>query len=137
MRDRLQVRLTLPPADPGLSEATTHEIGQIVREALQNAVRHGQATKAVVKLRAYDSHCTLFIRDNGRGFPNGGGRGLRADGSVPPAAVPWSIRERAAALGAALRVRSRPGNGAEIVLRVPITSDEGGDQEPRPIRRQM
>jgi signal transduction histidine kinase len=137
MRDRLQVRLTLPPADPGWSEATTHEIGQIVREALQNAVRHGQATKAVVKLRAYDSHCTLFIRDNGRGFPNGSGRGLRADGSVPPSAVPWSIRERAAALGAALRVRSRPGNGAEIVLRVPITNDEGGDQEPRPIRRQM
>jgi len=136
IRDRLQVRLTVPPGNLDLPHTTTHEIGQIVREALQNAVRHGEATKAVVKLRAYDSHCSLFIRDNGRGFPQGA-RGLRTDGAVSSAAVPWSIRERAGALGAALRVRSRPGHGAEIVLRIPIGEREPTEQEPRPLRRQM
>jgi len=132
IRDRLQVRLTVPPGDPAFPPGTTHEIAQIVREALQNAVRHGQATKAIVKLRAYDTHCSLFIRDNGRGFH--GTRGVGSDGSVPATAVPWSIRERAAALGGVLRVRSTPGRGVEILVRVPI-GERTGEQPQRAVRR--
>ena len=37
-------------ADPGLPTSTAYELTQIVREALHNAVRHGQATQAIVKL---------------------------------------------------------------------------------------
>jgi signal transduction histidine kinase len=127
MRDRLRVDLVLPPEDPGLSSSTSYEITQIVREALRNAVRHGQATEAVVRLAAYDGHCSLVIRDNGRGF-QGGPTVVNAEGAVSAAGVPWSIRERTAALGGTLRVRSRPGQGVEVLLLIPMTSDVRAEQ---------
>lgn len=121
IREHLRVNLALPPADPGLPAPTVYELAQIVREALRNAVRHGRATEAVVRLAADPSHCHIVIRDNGRGFQNA--RGLTdADGFLAPAAAPWSIRDRATALGGDLRVRSRPGEGAEISLHVPLAA---------------
>jgi signal transduction histidine kinase len=119
IREHLRVDLALPPSDPGLPASTVYELAQIVREALRNAVRHGRATEAVVQLAADPAHCHIVIRDNGRGFQNT--RGLTdADGFLAPAAAPWSIRDRATALGGDLRVRSRPGEGAEISLHVPL-----------------
>jgi signal transduction histidine kinase len=118
IRDRLRVDLSLPTPDPGLPAATAYELAHIVREALRNAVRHGQATEAEVKLAAYGAHCSLVIRDNGRGF-SASQCAIGVDGTVDPESVPWSIRERAAALGGSLRVRSQPGQGAEVHLLIP------------------
>jgi signal transduction histidine kinase len=129
IRERLRVYLSRPPADPGLPTSTAYELTQIVREALHNAVRHGRATQAVVKLAARPSHVYLVVRDNGRGFEHANG-GLDTDGFLAPAASPWSIRERAAALGGSLRVWSRPNEGAEISLLIPVSgaarADAGG-----------
>lgn len=117
IREHLRIDLELPPADPCLPAATVYELAQIVREALGNAVRHGRSTEVVVRLSVYASHCHIVIRDNGRGFQNP--RDVDAEGYLAPSAAPWSIRDRAAALGAALRVRSRPAEGVEISLLVP------------------
>jgi len=116
--------LSRPPADPGLPTSTAYEITQIVREALHNAVRHGRATQAVVKLAARPSHVYLVVRDNGKGFVNGNGS-IDADGFLAPTSAPWSIRERAAALGGSLRVWTRANEGAEISLMIPVS---GGGQ---------
>lgn len=124
IRERLKVHMARPQADPGLPTSTAYELTQIVREALYNAVRHGQASQAVVKLGARPSHVYLVVRDNGRGFPNGNGT-TDDDGFLTPAAAPWSIRERTAALGGSLRVWSQPGRGAEVSLFIPVA---GGDR---------
>ena len=121
IRDHLHVNLTLPSSDPGLPAGTVHELAQIVREALRNAVRHGRATEAAVQLAAHPSHCHIVIRDNGHGFENARDM-IDADGYLATTAAPWSIRDRAAALGGALRIRSQPGEGAEISLRVPVAA---------------
>jgi signal transduction histidine kinase len=63
------------------------------------------------------------VRDNGRGFPDGNGT-VDADGFLKPAVAPWSIRERAAALGGSLRVWSQPGRGAEVSLLIPVATGE-------------
>src|SRR5262249_49036153 len=68
IREHLNVDLELPDLDPALPAATIYELVQIVREALRNAVRHGRATAAVVRLVADASQCHIVIRDNGRGF---------------------------------------------------------------------
>ena len=130
IRERLRVYLSRPPTDPGLPTSTAYELTQIVREALHNAVRHGRATQAVVKLAARRSHVYLVVRDNGKGFVNGNGS-IDADGFLTPAAAPWSIRERAAALGGSLRVWTRANEGAEISLLIPVSggsrlSEQGG-----------
>jgi signal transduction histidine kinase len=110
-----------PQSDPGLPTSTAYELTQIVREALHNAIRHGHATQAIVKLGARPTHVYLVIRDNGRGFPNGNGS-ADADGFLTPASAPWSIRERAAALGGAVRVWSQPGGGTEVSLLIPVAN---------------
>ncbi len=119
VRDRLRVRVERPPVEPALPAATAYELVQIVREALRNAVRHGGATQAVVRLATHPTHLDLVVRDNGRGFVSANGA-LDAEGFLKPAAAPWSIRERAAALSASLRIWSQPGRGAEITLLVPV-----------------
>jgi signal transduction histidine kinase len=130
IRERLRVYLSRPPTDPGLPTSTAYELTQIVREALHNAARHGRATQAVVKLAARPSHVYLVVRDNGRGFVDGNGS-IDPDGFLTPAAAPWSIRERAAALGGSLRVWTRTNEGAEISLLIPVSggariSEQGG-----------
>lgn len=124
IRERLRVHMARPQHDPGLPASTAYELTQIVREALHNAVRHGQATQAVVKLAARPSHVYLVIRDNGRGFPGAPGV-IDADGFLRPASAPWSIRERTAALGGSLRIWTEPGRGAEVSLFIPVTGSGG------------
>ena len=128
IRERLRVYLSRPPGDPGLPMSTAYELTQIVREALHNAVRHGHATQAVVKLAARPSHVYLVVRDNGCGFVNGNGS-IDADGFLAPTAAPWSIRERAASLGGSLRVWTRKDEGAEISLLIPVSSGGRTNQQ--------
>ena len=128
-RERLQLQLEHPAADPGLSPESGFEITQIVREALRNAVRHGKATQAIVKVGCRPNHLYLVIRDNGCGFQNVNGH-VDADGFLAESAAPWSIRERAAALGGRLRIRTEPGRGAELTLALP-----NRDIRTRPERR--
>jgi signal transduction histidine kinase len=124
IREGVRVHLARPTADPGIPAGTAYEITQIVREALRNAVRHGQATQAVVKLGSRPSHLYLVIRDNGRGFQDPS-HPMDADGFLPTASAPWSIRERSAALGGSLRVWSQPGRGSEITLLLPVAAQSG------------
>jgi len=113
----MHVQVSRPERDPQLTLATVHEITHIVREALNNAVRHGKATQAIVKLAARPSHVFLVVRDNGTGFQNGAVRD--ADGFLANESMPWSIRERAAVLGGELRVRTEPGWGTELSIWLP------------------
>lgn len=117
-RERLRVHLTRPPHDPVLSSRAGYELTQIVREALHNAVRHGRATQAIVKIAARPSHLYLLVRDNGTGFVHANGS-VDGDGFLAPQAAPWSIRERTEGLGGTLSVWTQPGCGAEVIVTIP------------------
>jgi signal transduction histidine kinase len=123
IREHLHVELALPANDPGLAAATVYELAQIVREALRNAVRHGRATTAVVEVTVEPASWQLVVRDNGRGFQHARDQ-IDPDGYLAAAAAPWSIRDRTAALTGVLRVRSRPSEGAEITVRVPLSAPQ-------------
>lgn len=127
--DALRIRVDRPSQTPALPAETTHELAQIVREALNNAVRHGRATEVTVKLGARTSHVYLAVRDNGGGF--NGSAVPDADGFLGPTMQPWSIRERTTALGGILRVWSRPGEGAEISLTIPTEPFVGAADDSR------
>lgn len=87
---------------------------RIAQEALNNIAKHSDAGAAEVRLEYLDEDCggkkavRLKISDNGRGFD--------------PRAVTSEhfgvgiMRERAEAIGAELRVESRPGAGTDIIL---------------------
>jgi signal transduction histidine kinase len=92
--------LTGPPAQlgPGVELAAY----RIVREALTNTRRHAPGAAVDVELRYGYTTLKLLIRDNGPGPPDGSalaGHGLTG------------MRERAAAVGGALRSRPAVGGG--------------------------
>jgi two-component system sensor histidine kinase UhpB len=88
---------------------------RIAQEALNNVVKHAEATRATVSLDIDATLVRLVITDDGRGF-------------IPPAAGDsiadeprWgllSMTERARAVGGRLTVESQPGHGTRIIVEV-------------------
>ena len=90
---------------------------RVMQEALSNVVRHAQASCAEVHLHFATDTVTLTVRDNGRGFV------------VPesPAEMAPSghfgllgVQERVEAIGAWLMIRSTPGAGTHLEVRLPL-----------------
>jgi signal transduction histidine kinase len=106
----------------GIVVATTSEneiaIFRIAQEALSNVWRHAGATRAAIELAYLPERLQLSIRDNGRGFAprdnldaghdSQGGLGL------------LGMRERAALIGASLKINSSPGDGCHVELSLPM-----------------
>jgi signal transduction histidine kinase len=96
-----------------VSIGLAHELRQLVREAVANAVRHGQSSRVDLVLDgATQGLLQIAIGDNGKGFP-ATCRTLR----------PRSICERIDALGGQLRIASNEqGVRLDIELPLPIAA---------------
>lgn len=85
---------------------------QIVREAVQNAVKHAAPTTVTVSVSGGpEAGYDIRVHDDGTGFAAGPEDGLPHHGMA-------SMRERAQILGAKLRVESVPGAGTTVELHV-------------------
>ncbi|MCC6729429.1 MAG: GAF domain-containing sensor histidine kinase [Chthonomonadales bacterium] len=92
---------------------------RIAQEALSNALRHAGATTVRLELRYETAGTVLRVRDDGRGFD-----AERAGGGSRFGLV--GMRERARRIGADFQLRTAPGNGAEIAVRVPLAREREG-----------
>lgn len=100
---------------PAWNETEQLNIYRIVQECLTNIIKHSQATRVKIDIRAADDRLlTVSIADNGVGFDAG---------NVQPGLGLTTIRERAAMLNAAISIDSRPGQGTRTVLEVPYAKD--------------
>ncbi len=85
---------------------------RLVQEALTNAIKHAQATRADVVVRYGDGAVELVITDDGRGSSDGsgesGGQGL------------VGMRERVAVYGGELDAGPEPGGGFALRARLPL-----------------
>ncbi|RYU09639.1 sensor histidine kinase [Nocardioides iriomotensis] len=84
-----------------------HSLVRITREAISNAVRHGEAGSIQVRLGRLDGDRKLVVEDDGRGFDfervgTSGGYGL------------ISMRDRTAALSGRFDIDSQPGRGTTV-----------------------
>ncbi|HVQ21780.1 MAG TPA: ATP-binding protein, partial [Candidatus Saccharimonadia bacterium] len=100
--------------DLEVTTEATHELLRIAREALSNVARHAQASRAWVALAVDGGALKLVVVDNGRGMPE------------RPVAGPdhlgiGNMRDRARALGGALRIERGPSSGTRIIITVPLT----------------
>lgn len=100
-----------------LAPVVENNILRIGQEAISNAIKHSGATSMSVKLDFQKNQFRLFVADNGRGF----------DPANPPASEGGfgliGMRERAVELKGQLDIHSRPGQGAECVLSIPISTE--------------
>jgi signal transduction histidine kinase len=110
---KVPIDVEVEPALAANLSSRSHEIVQLTREALSNAARHAGASHAVVRLARKGRAAVLTIEDDGVGFEvsaTPAGNGLR------------NMHERAKAMGATLRVTSRAGKGARLVVTFPAAA---------------
>lgn len=88
---------------------------QIAREAVSNALRHGEAAEVAVSLAVTDAGIEFEIRDNGRGFIPGATRPTPGSGHGLA-----NFTRRAQEIGAELILRSELGQGTSIRLIFPL-----------------
>jgi signal transduction histidine kinase len=89
-----------------------HGLFLAFKEALNNVVRHSGAAEVRLKIEVGAGELLISVADNGHGFnpANGasGGEGLQG------------MRRRLEHLGGSCAIRSRPGAGTEVELRLPV-----------------
>jgi signal transduction histidine kinase len=88
-----------------------HEVCQLVREGVANAVRHGKAGKVSISADVGQTGISLIIVDDGSGFIVD----QEAEGS---AKKPWSLNERVRELSGSLTLYSSM-NGSRITISIP------------------
>jgi signal transduction histidine kinase len=84
---------------------------RIVQEALNNTVKHADATTVAIDLQQLEGSLQLTIADNGKGFAAVGTprTGLHGMGMT-------TMRERAEAIGAQLHIHSELDGGTRITV---------------------
>ena len=102
-----------------LPDETETHLFRIAQEALTNVARHSGAHHAAIRLESQADEIRLEIRDDGHGFA-----------PLPPAAAKpgqglglVGISARARNAGGQAKVRSRPGEGVVIEVRIPLSHE--------------
>jgi signal transduction histidine kinase len=101
----------LPPIP--LTAEVRHNLFMLVKEALNNVLKHAAATEARVQVRLADGTLEIAVADNGRGFdPGGEAAGGQHSGLE-------NMRQRIEAIGGSLRLEAGAGRGTVVRLRLP------------------
>lgn len=114
---RARVQMQVAGENHPLNAAVERELARIAREAVLNAVRHGNPENILLRLEFDGTLFGMEIRDDGQGFagtPAGGAQGHF--GIV-------GMKERAEAIGAALAVESAAGEGTRVQLTIPLVKE--------------
>jgi PAS domain S-box-containing protein len=117
----LRVELDLEPVGSDLPPEARLVVYRVVQEALTNVVRHARAETARVELSASDREVVARVTDDGVGFDaetqllSGEGLGL------------LGMDERARLVGGTFEIRSTPGRGTFVELRIPTDTGSGVD----------
>lgn len=107
-----EIGLIFGDVEQELSGREAEQLAAAVAEALRNTRKHARASRALVTCDAFDGVATVIVSDDGVGFDVSGvrrGAGLRE-----------SILGRLAREGGSAAVRSRPGHGTRVTLRLPL-----------------
>jgi signal transduction histidine kinase len=107
VRTRAVISVTIT-GDRRLPEKVTLAFYRIAQETLNNAINHSMASQINIALLEEQDYVELRVQDDGRGFDprviQEGHLGISI------------MTERAARIGANLRVQSEPGKGTEFIL---------------------
>ena len=105
--------------DDRLAPEVETALYRIAQEALNNVAKHSRARRVEVILERRSDCVLLILEDDGVGFePANSAADRHGFGLV-------GMQERAALVGASLEIESTPGNGATILVRMAIPTDQG------------
>jgi signal transduction histidine kinase/ligand-binding sensor domain-containing protein len=104
----IRYRVDLPDTPPSksVSSEVRHNLFLVVKESLNNIVRHAGATEASMVILVTDQSVTVIVEDNGRGFDdvakNGEVNGLK------------NMRQRMVEIGGEFELKTIPGAGTRL-----------------------
>jgi signal transduction histidine kinase len=98
----------------GLPGKESVDVLRVLQEALTNARRHSGAGSVEVRLRTENQEVLAEVVDDGRGFD---------PASVRAGVGLSAMRERIEGLGGKIEVRSTPGEGTKVTLKVHLGGD--------------
>jgi signal transduction histidine kinase len=96
--------------DPPLDHGQALHLYRIVREAMSNAIRHGQARRLRVRAQRRDQTLLLDVTDDGPGL----------DRQVPEGRGADNMRHRAAELQGTIRWDAGTNGGTKVLLQFPL-----------------
>jgi signal transduction histidine kinase len=88
-------------------------IYRIAQEALNNIVKHAEASSVRLQLIELGNHIELIVEDKGKGFNFG--RDFQNMGNGI-----YNMRERTSILGGTFELNSNKGSGTTIIVKIPI-----------------
>jgi signal transduction histidine kinase len=109
VRCLLDVPEYTPPRE--VPSTVRHNVFLVVKEALQNIVKHARATEVWLRVNATNQGLRIVIEDDGSGFERAPENAL-ADGLR-------NMQQRMNELGGECRIQSRVGAGTEIIVELP------------------
>jgi signal transduction histidine kinase len=104
--------------EEALAPEAAAQMYHVAREALNNAIRHAQATTVTVMLDHVGHELLISVQDDGKGF----------DLSAQLNAQTVGLEEmfaRTRLLGGELNIHTTPGQGTTVQLRAPVTARGG------------
>ncbi|MGE7389686.1 sensor histidine kinase [Streptomyces sp. NPDC004126] len=110
----LDAQVSVSGPIPALPPSVARQVVAVAAEAVENVRRHAGASETLLTVAVTGTHLTVSVEDDGRGLPewlpSAGHFGVRG------------MRERAAAIGAALSLGPRPSGrpGTRVRLSLPL-----------------
>jgi signal transduction histidine kinase len=115
----VDIKLNLPAQLPPLSAAVEVAAFRIMQTALDNVIKHAQATRCDVRLTVLDGKIAIDIMDNGKGIAVNYKAGVGLT----------SMRERAEELGGAFAIAPTTPQGTHLSVSIPLLSESNTDDQ--------
>jgi signal transduction histidine kinase len=119
-RSGLEVKLDIPEQINNLSPVVEQSFYRIAQEAIQNCVRHANASRLSVVLKQLNGHMEMEVSDNGQGFDLSSPTDVNQFGLT-------GMRERAEWIGANLEIITSPTTGTLVRVILEKAHDKSFD----------
>jgi ligand-binding sensor domain-containing protein/signal transduction histidine kinase len=125
---KIRCRLDVPAQLPNvpLTADIRHNLFMVLKETLNNIVKHANATEVWIQVTIEPDRFTLSIRDNGAGFRLVAAPDSEANPEVQNADLNLgkdglvNMRKRLKNIGGELRLKSQVGRGTQVELTMPL-----------------
>jgi signal transduction histidine kinase len=118
-RHGIQVKCSFEGPLSSLSQDLNVMIFQVVKELLQNVVKHSGARGATIRINEDKESVRTIVADDGEGFDI---NDINAPDYVEGGFGLFSIRERVKSFNGSIQIKSKPGIGSEVTVALPKTA---------------